>query len=465
MCGIIGVFKPGDLKEIFETMIKMLINLQHRGQEGYGFAIVSNELRLRVIKTRFHLYDFMWGIDKYVKSPAKAIAGIAHARYSTTGEYSTPVQPVVISTDKIKIAMAFNGTIANYAEIFEYIGKEIDLKKIHPSVFDNDSTALAGVLLKLVMNNGYDVIEALKDLPSFVNGAYSLVVLTNEPRIVVARDLHGFHPLVYAVNDGFYVASENPALEVMGLQTWREVGYGEIISYDGHVVERTRARGNIDPSPCVFEYVYFSRPDTVFNNISVYDARFKMGELLATVEPVDGDVVIPVPEGGRIIALGYSSKSGIPYIEGLFVNRYVGRGFITPPNMRSLTSSLKYNAIKTAIQGQRVILIDDSIVRGTTMRQIVSLVKFRGALEVHARIASPPFKCPCYMGIDVYSKRELAFSNNIEDVKKLINADSLAYNTLENLSKAIGLPRVCHACFSCLYPIPLKYQGDIACSR
>ncbi|RLG84611.1 MAG: amidophosphoribosyltransferase, partial [Thermoprotei archaeon] len=221
-------------------------------------------------------------------------------------------------------------------------------------------------------------------------------------------------------------------------------------------LEVARVRSRATPTPCIFEYVYFSRPDSFFNGVQVHEARVRMGMELARVAPVDADVVIPVPDSGRSAALGFSRASGIPMDEGLMRNRYVGRSFIMPPGLRELISSIKYGVVRRVVEGRRVVVVDDSLIRGTTMRSIVSLLRRFGAREVHVRIASPPVRYPCFMGIDFPTRRELIASKlgSVEEVARAIGADSLAYNTLEGLLRAVGLPSLCTACFSGTYPFP-----------
>ncbi|MEM0000184.1 MAG: amidophosphoribosyltransferase [Desulfurococcaceae archaeon] len=461
MCGIVAVYGPRDYVGTFFTLIKMLINLQHRGQEGFGISVLHKDGSFRVIRTtmtptpyldryKFKLTNSLSGVD--------AVGGVAHTRYSTTGVYDYPVQPVLVKAPKMKFSLVFNGTITNYVEILNNVREErrsVEYTPVNRGL--NDAVALSLLMSRLMAEHKYDVVEAMKDLPLHVTGAYNVIVFTNEPRLVVAKDPRGFHPLVYSYKDGeLYVASENISLEVMDLTKWFEVKPGEVLSYDGHGLEAHYMNATVETTPCVFEYIYFSRPDTTFNDVSVYEARFRMGRLLAEVAPVNADVVVPIPEGGRIIALGYSKKTGIEVHEGLIINRYLGRGFIVSPARREAVTSLKYGIVGDVVNGKRVVLIDDSIVRGTTLKHLIKRLKERGAREVHVRIASPPFKCPCFMGIDVASTRELIYDTSGGEVAKELGADSVVYNTLDNVVKAVGLPSVCHACFSCNYPFQVK---------
>jgi len=446
MCGIAGYVGSGDA---IATIVSLLLELQHRGQESAGIAVASMKMgeiysligKGLVIEA---LNDS--GLSK-LYDVGRVFGGIGHVRYTTSGGYmDSQAQPVVIRDGAYTVALAFNGTIANYLQL----AKEFGVRE-----FGGDASVLAKVLLRLARELDNDVVEALKVLPSYVVGGYSIAVLTSEPRLVVARDPHGFRPLAISLSDGgLLVSSETSALDAFGAVGWREVLPGEVISYDGHSIEFTKSPISAPISPCIFEYVYFSRPDSIFNGVSVYMARVRMGEELASVAPADGDVVIPVPDSGRAAAIGFSRASGVPLEEGIVVNKYVGRGFIAPPVIRETISKLKYGFVKSSIDGKRVILVDDSIVRGTTVKSIVSKLRSSGAREVHVRIASPPYRYPCFMGIDIASRAELLAwrAASIRDIAKSIEADSVGYNTVDGLLKSVGLPLICHACFTGLYP-------------
>ena len=445
MCGIAAYVGGGDVSDI---VLELLIELQHRGQESASIALVTNQGHINVVRGRGLVLDVLTPDTlERLKSKGNIFAGIGHVRYSTSGGFLDSVpQPFVIG-DGFKIAIAFNGTIANYLQLARSLG----LKKAL-----SDTHVLAEIIYKLTKEYHGDIVEALRELPNYIVGSYSMAVLTTEPRLVIARDPRGFRPLAYIFNDSLYVASETAALGVVAGDMWREVSPGEIISFDGFSLERSRVKTSVAPTPCIFEYVYFARPDTVFNGVSIYEARIRMGIELAKISSVDADVVIPVPESGRYAAMGYSRASGIPLEEGLFVNRYLGRGFIMPPTIRRKVSELKYGIVRRVIEDKRVVLIDDSIVRGTTMKSLILKLRNSGAKEVHVRIASPPFKYPCFMGIDIASRRELLInrSRSIDEMAKYMGADSLGYNTLGGLMRAVGLAGVCHACFSGLYPFP-----------
>lgn len=447
MCGIAGYMGPGD---VITTILSLLIELQHRGQESAGIAVATRGGEIHRIVGRGLVVEALNNEKTLqLRGVDEIVGGIGHVRYSTSGGYlDSQAQPILVGDENFRIAVAFNGTIANFSSIAKLL-RIVDA--------DGDAKVLAAFLFRLAKEFGNDVVEALKVLPHYVVGGYSVAVLTSEPRIVVARDPHGFRPLaILHTGSDFYVASETAALDIVTghLWRWREVLPGEIISYDGSSLEFTKSPISAPISPCVFEYVYFSRPDSVFNGVSIYVSRVRMGEELARAAPAMGDVVVPVPDSGRAAAIGFSRASGLPLEEGIVVNKYVGRGFIAPPRSREIISRLKYGFIKSVVSGKKVVLIDDSIVRGTTMRSIVRRLREAGASEVHVRVASPPFRYPCFMGIDVASREQLLAwrAMSLDEIAKALNADSVGYNTIEGLRRAVGIPLICHACFTGLYP-------------
>ena len=438
MCGIAAFFGFRAPLHIY----KLLIELQHRGQESAGISVLRDGKLFTVVKRGYVIEAF----NPSDLALPEVYAAVGHVRYSTTGGYmDVGGQPIEVGL-RPRMAVAFNGNIINYRELSRKLIVRNPL---------TDTEVLAQLISELAAENGGDVIEALKQLPYYVIGSYSIAVLTNEPRIVIARDPKGFKPLAYSCSDRWFVAaSETAALDGVGVDLWHEVLPGEIVSFDGYSLEKTEAHLSDTPTPCVFEYVYFSRPDSFFNGVQVHVARVKMGEALAVNAPVDADVVVPVPDSGRSSALGYSKASGIPMDEGLMRNRYVGRSFIMPPGLREALSSMKYGVVREVVRGKRVVLIDDSLIRGTTMRSIVMLLRRYSAREVHVRIASPPVRYPCFMGIDFPTRREL-IASRLKDPAKIaeaLHADSLAYNTLEALIESVGISSLCTACFSGIYP-------------
>ena len=347
MCGIVGYIGSRD---VVSTIISMMFELQHRGQEAAGVAIASKNGDIYSVVGRGLVSEALNYTNLYKLYKVEgAFGGIGHIRYATSGGYlDSQVQPIVVGEDRFKAAIVFNGTIANYIQL----AKEFDIKAIN-----GDALVFAQVLYKLAKEFGNDFIEALKVLPNYVIGGYSIAVLTSEPRIVVAKDPRGFRPLSIAVtNEEFFASSETAALDVIGISNWREILPGEIASYDGSSIEFTRSSIPALVSPCIFEYVYFSRPDSIFNGVSIYIARVRMGEELAKNVPANGDVVIPIPDSGRGAAIGFSRESKIPLEEGIVVNKYIGRGFIAPPTYREFVSKLKYGFIRCVIDGKKVII-------------------------------------------------------------------------------------------------------------
>lgn len=445
MCGIGGYVGSND---VVSVVLSLLIELQHRGQEANGLAVASSRGSISVAYGKGLVVDMLNGkLHKELPRSSDIFGGIGHVRYSTTGGYlNTQTQPIVLGDNGFKIAVAFNGTIVNYLNL----SKEFNLRST-----SSDSLVLAEIIYRLAKEMGNDVVEALKVLPNYAIGGYSVAVLTSEPRIVVARDPYGFRPLAFAyTGEEFAFSSETAALECLNFGAWREVLPGEIISFDGRSLSSTQTSVSTSISPCVFEYVYFSRPDSIFNGVSVYLARVKMGEELALNAPANCDLVVPVPDSGRVAGIGFSRASGIPIEEGIYANKYAGRGFIAPPTIRDVVSRLKYGFVRSIINEKRIVLVDDSIVRGTTMRSIIRRLREAGAKEVHVRVASPPFRYPCFMGIDVASREELLAwrAANLTDIAKSLEADSVGYNTVEGLSRAVGTPSICCACFTGLYP-------------
>ncbi|MCS7099193.1 MAG: amidophosphoribosyltransferase [Sulfolobales archaeon] len=458
MCGISAYASgtPHSLAQAARNALLVLAELQHRGQESTGLAVADTGGSIYSARRGSLVHEALEDLLGLGGSVNREVFGcVAHTRYSTSGEYGASLaQPVVVGGERFKISIAFNGTIANYRELFSFARKTYAEEL--PSYVSNDTQALAYAIYALAKDEKWDVVEALKRLPEYVVGAYSLVALTSEPRLLISRDPRGFRPLAFFSGDReVYAASETSALQVFELE-WREVGAGHVISFDGASLEITSSRVAVDPSPCVFEYVYFSRPDSYFNGVSIYEARIRMGEYLAREAPAPVDVVVPVPDSGRVAAIGYSLASGVPLVEGIVANKYVGRVFISTPRNRDTLSKIKYGVVRSAIEKKRIVVVDDSIVRGTTMGFLISKLRRSGAEGVHVRIASPPFVCPCFMGIDIASRKELLAwgRSSAENIRDSIGADSLAYNSLKALRRSVDLPRVCHACFSCQYDFP-----------
>ena len=421
-----------------------LLALQHRGQESAGISVWRH--RIKTVAGRGLVSEvFRNGEIARLKSRM----AIGHVRYSTSGSL-TETQPLETSCCGKRIAVAHNGTLTNFLPLrrhYERLGV-----KFRHSV----DSELLGVSFLWHLRETGDEFEAVREVFSEVKGAYSLALLF-DGKILVARDPVGFRPLSYGTGDGHYFASEDSALRLFVDESEggkiRDVKPGEVFLLDGESVENrvlTKERHH----HCVFEYIYFARPDSTIDGVNVYSARLRMGQELARESPANGDVVIAVPDSGRAAALGYSQVSGIPYSEGLIKNRYIGRTFITPGQFyRELKVKLKLSPVREVIEGKSVVLVDDSIVRGTTMKRIVAMLRRAGARGVHVRIASPPIRHPCYMGVDIPTRHELiAAFGSVEKVKESIGADSLAYLSVEGLKRAVGREDLCMACLTGEYP-------------
>jgi len=434
-CGVFAAVADNAVKKAYYA----LIALQHRGQESAGISAWKH--RIRTISGRGLVPEVFHNGEL---SKLRSNMAIAHVRYSTSGSL-TETQPLETDCCGKRIAVAHNGTLTNFAQLREAYEKRG--VRFHHSV----DSELLGVSFLWHLHQTGDEFEAMKAVFEEVRGAYSVAFLF-DGKVLAARDPVGFRPLSYGSGDGHYFASEDAALMLFVKET-RDVEPGEVfLLSDGGVESRVLARES--HHHCVFEYIYFARPDSTLDGTSVYTARVRMGHELARESPAEGDVIIAVPDSGRAAALGFSQVSGIPYSEGLIKNRYIGRTFITPGQFhRELKVRLKLSPVAEVVRDRRVVLVDDSIVRGTTMKRIVAMLRDAGAREVHVRIASPPIRHPCYMGIDIPTRHELiAAFGSVENVRRAIGADSLAYLSVEGLKKAVGRNDLCTACLTGEYP-------------
>ncbi len=414
-----------------------LLALQHRGQESAGISVWRNKIRtykgLGLVAEVFR---------RHILNKLRSNISIGHVRYSTFGGLNE-AHPLEVECCGKRLALVHNGTLTNYLPLRRKYEGEFKFK-----------TSIDSELLGLIFLKKYsetkDEFEAMRMLFNEVKGAYSLAFLFNG-KILVARDPLGFRPLAFGTGDGYYFASEDSALRMFDVET-RDVKPGEVFVVSDDVENRVLTKKK--HAHCVFEFIYFARPDSVIEGKTVYKARLEMGKQLAREDNITADVVIAVPDSGRAAAIGYSMESGIPYEEGLIKNRYIGRTFIMPTQFeRDFKVRLKLSPVKEVIKGKRIILIDDSIVRGTTMKRIVTMLKRAGAKEVHVRIASPPIRYPCYMGIDIPTRHELIASwKSIEEIGEEIGADSLRYLSIKGLMKAVGLDDLCLACLNGIYP-------------
>src|SRR3954466_14616759 len=455
-CGVFGVWAPGE--DVAKLTYYGLYALQHRGQEAAGMA-VSDGTTVVVYK------DLGLVAQVFDESTLSALTGhlaVGHTRYTTTGSCTWEnAQPSYRPTPHGGgIALGHNGNLTNTAELSAKATDPGDPTRPLPKA-TNDSDLITALLA------GHPDMSleatALEVLP-LLRGAFSLVFM-DEHTLYAARDPHGVRPLVLGrLERGWVVASETAALDIVGASFIREIEPGELIAVDEHGL-RTERFSEATPKGCLFEYVYLARPDTTIAGRSVHETRVEVGRRLAREAPVEADLVIPVPESGTPAAIGFAQGSGIPYGTGLVKNAYVGRTFIQPSNtIRQLGIRLKLNPLRTAIAGKRIVVVDDSIVRGNTQRAIVRMLREAGALEIHIRISSPPIKWPCFYGIDFATRAELVAGNlDTDGVRRSIGADTLGYVSLDGLVAASEQPknRLCRACFDGKYPIALPDEALI----
>ncbi|EIF01026.1 amidophosphoribosyltransferase [Saccharomonospora glauca] len=448
-CGVFGVWAPGE--DVAKLAYYGLYALQHRGQEAAGIS-VSDGKRIVVFKDLGLVSQVF---DEQVLSSLQGHVAVGHCRYSTTGSGTWEnAQPIFrTTTADTGISLGHNGNLVNTHELHE---RARELGVVERGGATTDSNLLCGLLAHTAADRGIEA-AALELLPS-VRGAFCLV-FADENTLYAARDPHGIRPLVLGrLERGWVVASETAALDIIGASVVREVEPGELIAIDADGIRSSRFAVP-EPKGCVFEYVYLARPDTVIAGRSVHATRVEIGRRLAREHPADADLVIPVPESGTPAAIGYAQASGIPYGSGLVKNSYVGRTFIQPSQtIRQLGIRLKLNPLREVIRGKRLVVVDDSIVRGNTQRALVRMLREAGAVEVHVRIASPPVRWPCFYGIDFASRAELVANGaDLDGIRRSIGADSLGYVSLDSLVAASEQPvsRLCTACFDGKYPIPL----------
>jgi len=453
-CGVFGVYAPG--MPVAHLTYLGLYALQHRGQESAGMA-VSDGKALTVVK------DMGLVSNVFNERTLAALSGnlaIGQTRYSTTGSSTwRNAQPVYRGLDHFEFALGHNGNLVNTEQLATDAG-------MLPGTITSDSDLVAELLaLELAsrgdMDPGEAFDEALAEVLPRLHGAFTLVLADNE-RIVGVRDPNGFRPLCLGRLDGGWVlASESPALDVIGAHMVRELDPGEVV-----VIDQTGCRSMrpfhddvVDPKLCLFEFVYFARPDAVLYGKSVHHARVRMGEMLAAQAPVEADLVMGVPESGMPAAEGYARASGIPYGQGLVKNRYIGRTFIAPTQaMRAAAVRMKLNPLRDSTEGQRLVVVDDSIVRGTTTRAMVRMLRAAGATEVHMRVSSPPYRWPCFYGMDTGVRSELLAANlTVDEIREYLEVDSLTYLTLDRLVEATGAVGAgfCDACLTGTYPIDI----------
>jgi len=449
-CGVFGVYASGI--NVAQTVFFALFALQHRGQESAGIAVTDGD----GIKLHTNMGLVSQAFTENDLALLKGYIGIGHNRYSTTGS-SRPVnaQPIIAKADGLTIALAHNGNIIN----FELLRDELQQRGYHFHT-SSDSEIIANLILASPGQNWQKKIEyAMHRL----QGAYSLVILT-EDKLIGVRDSLGVRPLCLGtIDNGWSIASESCALDHIGAQFVREVEPGEIVIIDSQGMKSFKKK-NVKKALCIFEYIYFARPDSIIEDKLLYPIREAMGRRLAEEYPVDADFVMGVPDSATASGIGYSNLSAIPYCEGLLKNRYVGRTFIEPDQrIRELGVQLKFNPLSRIIAGKKLIVVDDSIVRGTTTPHVVSLLKKAGAAEIHLRICAPPIRYPCFFGVDMAARWQLiAARKTVPEIREYLGVDSLGYLNLDGLIRAVGLPRdiFCLACFTGAYPIPVQIEMD-----
>jgi amidophosphoribosyltransferase len=450
-CGLIGIFAPNE--DVSRMAFFGLFALQHRGQEAAGIAVANGSTMsmYKDVGLVSHIFT------PQTLAPLKGHYAIGHTRYSTTGSSSMRnVQPFMIETMHGPLALAHNGNLVNSAELRDEL--------LHEGVGLSSSSDTEVMTMMLARAQGPGWSERIQDCMRKWRGAYSLVILTRDC-VYAVRDPWGFRPLSVGTlpSGGSAVASETGALQTLGCEVIREIKPGEIVTLSNKALLVHQALEPLSPqSRCVFEFIYFARPDHVWDERSVHSVRQRLGEELARETPVAADVVIPVPDSSVPAAIGFSRKANIPYNDGFVKNRYVGRTFIEPTDsLRKRGVALKFNVINENVRDKRVIMIDDSIVRGNTTGPLIKLLRSAGASEVHVAITCPPIMFPCFMGVDMGVSNDLiAHKRTVDEIREFVGADSLTYLSLDGMMRAVGRSDgYCQACFTGQYPIPVDLNN------
>ncbi|NLK21911.1 MAG: amidophosphoribosyltransferase [Epulopiscium sp.] len=451
-CGVFGIYNKDDW-DTAEMTYFGLFGLQHRGQESTGIAVNDNGTII------YHKEQGLVSevFDDVILRHLHGKAAIGHVRYSATGDnLRENVQPLILKYTKGHMALAHNGNIVNAGKIRSGLEES-------GSIFQtNSDLEVIAALLSRERIKCHCIEDALVTVMKTIKGAYSLLLMTPH-KLIAARDPLGMHPLCIGKKQDSYVfASETVALDIIGADFIREVRPGEIVVVNEGELSSIQTEAPKESKMCIFEFVYFARPDSVIEGSSVYESRVEAGKLLAREHPVEADLVIGIPDSGLAAAIGYSKESGIPHGDGLMKNRYIGRTFIQPSQaMREQAVRLKLNPIKSQIEGKKIIIIDDSIVRGTTSKRIVKMLKDAGAKEVHLRISSPPVLYPCYFGIDTPHRKHLIANHySVEEIARIIGADSLGFLSIEGVKKTPTKAECgfCTACFDGKYPIDIEKE-------
>jgi len=449
-CGIFGIYAPG--VDVARVTFFALYALQHRGQESAGIATAEDD---RIyIHTDMGLVSHAFNEEGLAR--LKGNIAIGHNRYSTTGSsVICNAQPVLVGTMDLRMALGHNGNITNSSSL------RVELEE---KGFDFNSSTDSEIIANLILSAPEKDLEGkIKYAMRRLQGAYSLVILAND-KLYGVRDPMGVRPLcVGSLDGGWVLASETCALDHIGAQYIREIEPGEIVTIDGNGVRSTRIESG-KKALCIFEYIYFARPDSLLNGKLIYTTRERMGAILSREHPVEADMVMGIPDSATAAGIGYARASGIPYHEGLLKNRYVGRTFIEPDQrLRELGVRLKFNPLTQEISGKRLVVVDDSIVRGTTTPRVINMLRKAGAREVHMRICAPPIRYPCFFGVDMATRWELiAAQKSVAEIKDTIGADSLGYISMEGLIEAVDQPSdvFCVACFTGEYPMPVQLEMD-----
>jgi amidophosphoribosyltransferase len=443
MCGIAAIYAPG--LDVARLVYFGLYALQHRGQESAGIAVGNG----RAIVSHREMGLLTGVFNEDILGGMQGNVAIGHTRYSTSGSsVVVNAQPFVEKSSAGDFAFAHNGNLTNSDALLDALPPSIEL----------DATSDSEIFAKTIANGtALTLIERIKSAMRVAEGAYS-VVITTPTQVIAFRDPWGVRPLCIGTygERGYMIASESCALATVGAHYLREIEAGEIVIVDANGMRTEHIEVEKPPALCMFEYIYFARPDSILSGRSIYMARYAMGRALAREHPVDADVVMAVPDSAIPGGIGYAAESGLPYVEGLIKNRYIGRTFISPDqSMRSQGVHLKFNPIVENLRGQRVVVVDDSIVRGTTTPRIVSILREAGAKEVHLRITSPPIVHPCYLGVDMATYDELIAANlTVEQIRERVGADSLGYLSVERLIESTGRERTdfCLGCLTGAYP-------------
>lgn len=445
-CGVFGIYSKTGQIDVSRYVYYGLITLQHRGQESAGIATyndkkISYYKEMGLVREVFNNENIFSMLDGNI--------GLGHVRYSTTGDsLSHNAQPLVVSYKGGSIALAHNGNLINALALREELEDT-------GSTFQTtiDSEVIAKLIAKAYPKQGFK--NAIKDACNKIKGAFALGIIC-EDKLIGVRDPNGLRPLSIArLKDGYVLSSETAAFSVVGAERIRDVLPGEMVIIDENGIDSVMYAEKIEKTTCSFEYVYFARPDTVIDNIGVYETRIRLGKILAQNDDVHADVVMSVPDSGTVSAIGYAEERGIPFREGLLKNKYLGRTFIAPTQEeRELLVQLKLAVLQGNVAGKDIVLLDDSIVRGTTSKIIIKMLRRAGAKSIHLRVSSPPVANPCFFGIDTPDKEHLIGANHsIEEINAMLGTDSLKFITCDELKKAIGTHEICMACFNGVYPI------------